>query len=257
MYFSEHQYLLYPEFQSVPEREQIVSNIFKRVALRTDLITDASNYYEYHMKDADTLENMANRFYGSPYYYWIILFMNRFLDPLWDMPLSENDFSEYMISKYGSLRNAMAEFDAYDANYSISVTTVTVVCDAAHGLSTGDLIYLDFSVGNTINGRYAITYVSNVSFSVTVTETDRDGEAGTVEVSPPYMNYYIKNSTSDSEFYKTDKMTYDATTEASLRTRSSVFTDESVANENRKIILVLREDLVEDFINEFREEMNS
>lgn len=256
MYFAEHQYLLYPDFQSVPEREVIVSNIFKRVALRTDLITDASNYYEYAMTDVDTLENMAERFYGSPYYYWILLFMNRFLDPLWDMPLSESDFSQYMITKYGSLRNAMAEFDAYEADYTISGSVATVVCDAAHGISTGDEIYLDFSAGNTINGVYEITYISNISFSVILLETDRDGEGGTVEVSPPYMNYYIKNSTSDSVFYRTDKITYDMTMDADLRTRTSVFTDESIANNNRKIILVLREDLVGDFINAFREEMS-
>lgn len=255
MYFQEHQYLLYPDFQSVPEKELIVSNIFKRVVLRTDLIVDNSNYYEYQMTDTDTLENMADRFYGSPYYYWVILFLNKHFDPLWDMPMPEPVFQSYIISKYGSLRNASAEFDSYETDYTISGTTVTVVCGSAHGLLTGDKVYLDFSIGNTINGIYDITYLSNLSFSVTVTETDRDGEAGLVEVCPPYMNYYVRNSTSDAEFFRADKMTYDITTDADLKALRSAMGDENIINENKKIILILREELLSDFVNRFKGEL--
>jgi len=252
MYFKSLKYLLYPEFNSQTD-EILTTNIFKRVVLRNDLIVDNSNYYEYTLTDSETLESLSDKLYGSPYYYWVILFMNERLDPVWDMPLDDGSFNNFIIDKYGTAADAKNIEDEYSGTYSISGTTATIsTSPEEHGLSDGRKINLEFGSGSLLNGVYTIDYVSNTEFTVTV-EDDNDG-TGTVTVSPPYVYYYIKNHASDEEYTKTDKETYDATS-GSLRTKTSAYDEESILNFNKRIIKVLKPEVFADFLAEFEKKL--
>ena len=44
---------------------------------------------------------VADRFYGDPHLFWIILHMNDIIDPRFEWPLSNEDLMEYTIGKYG------------------------------------------------------------------------------------------------------------------------------------------------------------
>jgi hypothetical protein len=79
----------------------------------------------------------------------------------------------------------LALFDTVTApvttgSYARSGTTVTVT-QAAHGLTTGQVIGIDFAVGTggaATNGNYAVTVVNSGSFTVT------DINSGTISASP-------------------------------------------------------------------------
>jgi hypothetical protein len=65
-------------------------------------------------------------------------------------------------------------------SYARSGTTVTVT-QASHGLTTGQVIGIDFAVGTggaATNGNYAVTVVNSGSFTVT------DINSGTISASP-------------------------------------------------------------------------
>jgi len=65
-------------------------------------------------------------------------------------------------------------------SYARSGTTVTVT-QAAHGLTTGQVVGIDFAVGTggaATNGNYAVTVVNSGSFTVT------DINSGTISASP-------------------------------------------------------------------------
>jgi hypothetical protein len=69
-----------------------------------------SNYvvaYEYQIKDGDTPENVADRYYGDGSLDWILLLINNMIDPQWDWPLSNNQLNAFIRKKYGSVSNAM------------------------------------------------------------------------------------------------------------------------------------------------------
>ena len=65
--------------------------------IRTDIMTRASVipstfknpilYYKYDIQDSDTPEIIAHKYYNDMYRYWIVLFANQILDPVWDWPL--------------------------------------------------------------------------------------------------------------------------------------------------------------------------
>jgi len=79
----------------------------------------------------------------------------------------------------------LALFDTVTApvttgSYARSGTTVTVT-QAAHGLTTGQVVGIDFAVGTggaATNGNYAVTVVNSGSFTVT------DINSGTISASP-------------------------------------------------------------------------
>jgi hypothetical protein len=53
------------------------------------------------------------------------------------------------------------------STYSRSGSTVTVVCPSAHGLSTGNKVFVDVASGDVASGRYTITVTSTTQFTVT------------------------------------------------------------------------------------------
>lgn len=80
---------------------QTVTNITKRVAFIKDLQSQASLYYDYVIKQHDTPENIADRYYGSPEYFWIVLLFNTIMDPELDWPKTDKILSQFIIDKYG------------------------------------------------------------------------------------------------------------------------------------------------------------
>ena len=53
------------------------------------------------------------------------------------------------------------------STYSRSSSTVTVTCPSAHGLSTGNKVFIDVSSGDVTSGRYTITVTSTTQFTLT------------------------------------------------------------------------------------------
>ena len=53
------------------------------------------------------------------------------------------------------------------STYSRSGSIVTVTCSSAHGLSTGNKVFLDISTGLVPSGRYTVTVTSPTQFTVT------------------------------------------------------------------------------------------
>jgi hypothetical protein len=76
-------------------------DITKRIAFIKDLQNQTSLYYEYVIKESDTPENIAQRYYGDPSYYWVILLYNNIVDPQLDWPKNERVLYEYLVNKYG------------------------------------------------------------------------------------------------------------------------------------------------------------
>ena len=56
---------------------------------------------DYTVRDGDTPDNIAARFYGSPHLHWIVLMVNDIMNPYYDWPLKAEDFDEYVTRKYG------------------------------------------------------------------------------------------------------------------------------------------------------------
>lgn len=78
----------------------ILTNLIARARLIEQLQNNPMLFYEYAIQEGDTPEIVAEKYYGDPYRYWIVLLSNELLNPLWDWPLSEQMFLDYINTKY-------------------------------------------------------------------------------------------------------------------------------------------------------------
>jgi hypothetical protein len=80
----------------------VVTNIIARFSFNSALKENSSAFYQYDIKDTDTPEIIAYKYYGNVERHWIVLLFNNIIDPQFDWPMQDRVFNEYVNSKYGS-----------------------------------------------------------------------------------------------------------------------------------------------------------
>ena len=92
-YFNDLNKIFYEDSE---ENLKVAVDIFNRVRVRLEAQTDRAIYYEYQIKDGDTPENVAHRYYGSVDFHWVLLLMNEIIDPQYDWPLGPIAYELYL-----------------------------------------------------------------------------------------------------------------------------------------------------------------
>ena len=96
-------------FESLPflVNQDTNNNLYvtKNLLIRTQLISELAKnpllFYKYALQDGDTPEIVANKYYGTPYRYWVVLYGNsNIMDPQSDWPLTNQQFTSYLKDKY-------------------------------------------------------------------------------------------------------------------------------------------------------------
>lgn len=71
-------------------------------------------YYPYQVKDHDTPDSIAHKYYGDPTLDWVIFVVNDIVDPLFQWPMGYDDLSRRIRSEYGSLQLAQSQVHHYE-----------------------------------------------------------------------------------------------------------------------------------------------
>jgi hypothetical protein len=79
-----------------------VTNILNRFKFDDNLKYNISSYFLHLIKEYETPEIIADKYYGSPYRFWMILLMNDIIDPQYQWPLHTISLNQYIDSKYMS-----------------------------------------------------------------------------------------------------------------------------------------------------------
>jgi len=77
-----------------------VTDLMTRVKVRNKVIDEISLYNIYDVKNGETPENIAFKYFGDPRLHWVILMTNKITDRYYDWPLSEQQFEDYIKDKY-------------------------------------------------------------------------------------------------------------------------------------------------------------
>ncbi len=83
-------------------KEILISDIITNVRIRSELFTNLTYYEEYDIREGETPEIISEKFYGTPYYHWIIMLTNERYDYINDFPLGQKQLEEYIAEKYGA-----------------------------------------------------------------------------------------------------------------------------------------------------------
>jgi hypothetical protein len=80
--------------------EKLVTNLMKRVKVRSKVLDQASLYDLYDVPEGETPEITSLKHFGSTYYHWVILMTNNITDRFYGWPLSTYEFEQYINDKY-------------------------------------------------------------------------------------------------------------------------------------------------------------
>lgn len=160
----------------------VVRNILFRIGVIGSVIeANAGAYYYYIIKDSDRPEILAEKLYGNPEAYWMILYANNIYDPYYDWPMEEKVFNKYIIKKYGSLEYAKTNWHHYEKvitreNPAAQVKTVTkfqvnekkltndilTMTDVEIDYNIGEPVFVGTSYGsNTFSGKVVAWNMAN------------------------------------------------------------------------------------------------
>lgn len=118
----------FKNFPLVQYGQHSLRNIILKASLAKKVFSNFDNFYPYTIKDGERLTELAFNYYGSVDYVWVIVIANDIVDPYYDWPLSQTEFEEFIVKKYGSASEAMSLANAEyyrNPDYSYWMTKTT------------------------------------------------------------------------------------------------------------------------------------
>ena len=101
---------------------KLVTNLLKRVALRTKVRTNAALFDTYNVKEGQTPEMIADKLYGDPNLHWIVMYVNNITDRYHQWPLTTPQFLAFLNDKYSNPDG----LHHYEITQTSGDTTVTI-----------------------------------------------------------------------------------------------------------------------------------
>ena len=96
MYFKALPKMYYP----YNGKHTIVPDIFRRIHL-DKYFQNRLNLLQYYIGDGESPEIVADKFYGSSKYHWLVIIANNIVDVQREWPLSDRSLQLYIDDKYG------------------------------------------------------------------------------------------------------------------------------------------------------------
>jgi hypothetical protein len=117
MYFKALPKMFYP----YGDTKTVVPDIFRRVHL-DKYFQNRLHLQEYYISDQESPEIVADKFYGSSKYHWLVIIANNIVDVKREWPLSNNSLVAYCDDKYG-------EDNRTDVHHYVMTENKTVIVD--------------------------------------------------------------------------------------------------------------------------------
>ena len=132
MYFANFPIIAY---DSVGNGEfKVVTNLLKRVALRSKVKSNTLLFDTYDVKEGETPESIADKLYDDPELHWVILLTNSITDRYHQWPMSSSQFLAFINDKYSDV-DATHHYEisqtSGDTTIKINVGTVNTDYPAA------------------------------------------------------------------------------------------------------------------------------
>lgn len=77
-----------------------VRDITRRTRFIKEVTSNPYLYMPYTVNEGQRIQDIAQDYYGSVDYDWVVMLANNIIDPYFEWPLEEKDFKLYLIAKY-------------------------------------------------------------------------------------------------------------------------------------------------------------
>jgi len=141
-------------FENLPQityaNAQVV-DITARAVLLERVSNNPLVFYPYDLSVFERPDQLAYRYYDDPYKSWMIYISNKIVDPYYEWYMSDNEFTDFLITKYGNVESCYDKIVYYRNNWAESDVKLS---PAAYKALTANLIeYWEpvYTSGNTIS----------------------------------------------------------------------------------------------------------
>ena len=101
MYFDKFPNIYYEFIINGKSELRAVKDITTNVRFRKQLLSQITLYDEYDIKEGETPDIIAAKYYGSSEYHWIVMLANERFNYIEDFPLDNYAFELFVAEKYG------------------------------------------------------------------------------------------------------------------------------------------------------------
>ena len=100
-------------------------NLMARVRFADRLKKDLTVFYPYSMKENERMDSLSFNYYDDADFDWLLYISNDIIDPYYQVYLSELEFEQFILDKYGSTANAQSTIAFYRNNWAADSTILT------------------------------------------------------------------------------------------------------------------------------------
>lgn len=166
MFFNKFPLLAY-DLTGLPNMQpEVVRNIFFNLAIIEAVKQNTLIYYPYYIKDNETPEDVAYKYYKDSNKHWLVMMVNNIVDPQFDWPMSDMSFQNYINAKYAGI--TVPNQTVYDNTNQSVRAYLNVIAGGNQAGST----YSSFQV-----------YNQNVINSVTLNLYSTSSNASSIQIS--------------------------------------------------------------------------
>lgn len=229
MYFKSFPYTYYSLDNATTV--QVVTNLTTRVTLSDEVKNNLGLFDEYDIKDGETPELVADKFYSNPQLHWLVLHYNDIIDPRFDWPMSTNDLNNYTAGKY------------------VSVNGIHHYEDANERYTNGNVLLLSLNAFGNFNLNDAITNNTNIGTGYITVKHSNSNVCVTVTTGGFIAGDEIKLATNSS-------ITGNVTSTVLLSGTPVTNLDyEDTVNESKRRIKILKTAYVDAVVNDFKKKL--
>ena len=135
----------FADFPVIEYGGKIARNIIARPGIKDQLMNSPTAFYDYVVEDGQRPDQIAYLYYDDPQLVWLIFLANNIVDPYYDWPLTQNQFGDFLISKYGTVAAAQAKILHYKHK-----TKGTLITKETYDLNA--------TFGKIVAGQYSPVY---------------------------------------------------------------------------------------------------
>ncbi len=99
----------FDNFPTIDYEGYKVKDITRRTNFTQIVASNPALYLPFTIKEGEKAENIAEYYYGSTDYTWLVYLSNNILDPYHEWPMAEAEFNAYLVEKYGEESGRVGE----------------------------------------------------------------------------------------------------------------------------------------------------
>lgn len=145
-----------------------VRDITRRNVFLKSVSTNPLAFLTYTVEEGERPEDIANWYYGSTDYTWLVYMSNNIIDPYHQWPKSTEEFNNYLIDKYREVSGKIGN-DILDWTREDNDENIVYYYREVGGVFANNVVSVDASANSNVS----------VDLSTEVTDTSDDGSSGT------------------------------------------------------------------------------